>query len=269
MQPAEVRRMIVRHRHVAPMLSVLLSGTDARVRITDVEGEVILDRGSRTVAEDSPSSRYPIVVEGDTVAWVDGPRPAGAIAAVLSYAVSREMDKRSLAREALDRYRELNLIYDLAERIAGSPRVDDVAAVAAGEASRLPSGGEGFILLRSAESGALEPHPRTGPAGPLEASDPGDGLIGAIFAGEAEIVNDVASDPRTGAGGSPVASIVAAPLSVDGERLGVIGTASRTPLEFHAGDLKILVAIAALTGPAIAQAYRYDAIADPERDHSD
>ena len=28
MGPAELRRLIVRHRHVAPMLSVLLAGTD-------------------------------------------------------------------------------------------------------------------------------------------------------------------------------------------------------------------------------------------------
>ena len=48
MEPAELRRLVVRHRHVAPMLSVLLATTDASVRITDVDGEVILDRQPAT-----------------------------------------------------------------------------------------------------------------------------------------------------------------------------------------------------------------------------
>jgi hypothetical protein len=54
MGPAELRRLIVRHRHVAPMLSVLLAGTDARVTITDVDGEVILDRQGRDPGTDPP-----------------------------------------------------------------------------------------------------------------------------------------------------------------------------------------------------------------------
>ena len=44
MESAELRRLIVRHRHVAPMLSVLLAATNARVTITDAAGETILDR---------------------------------------------------------------------------------------------------------------------------------------------------------------------------------------------------------------------------------
>ena len=107
MESAELRRLIVRHRHVAPMLSVLLAGTNARVTITDAAGEMILDRQTATASAGSPAlatiERHAIKVEGATVGWVEGPRPAGAVAAVLSYACARETDKRALAREALDR----------------------------------------------------------------------------------------------------------------------------------------------------------------------
>ena len=37
--------------------------------------------------------------------------------------------------------------------------------------------------------------------------------------------------------------------------------ASKEPLEFQAGDLKILSAIAALTAPAVSQAQRYESVA--------
>lgn len=243
MESADLRRLIVRHRHVAPMLSVLLAGTNARVTITDVAGQVILDRQAGATADDTALGRHAIKVEGSTVGWVEGPRPAAAIAAVLSYAASRETDKRALAREALDRYRELNLIYDLADQIGATLEVDAVAAVAVAEASRLPSGGEGFLILRN------------GPDG----SQLDGGLLGAIHAGEAEIVNDVRTDPRASATERAIASLVAAPLRVRGERLGVIGTRSAEPIEFHASDLKVLTAIASLAAPTLEQAAAHEA----------
>ncbi|MDH4113824.1 MAG: GAF domain-containing protein [Actinomycetota bacterium] len=243
MEAAELRRLIVRHRHVAPMLSVLLASTNARVRITDASGDVILDRQIGSAPADAPLERHPIVIEGSTIGWVEGPRPAGAVAAVLSYACDREADKRALAREALDRYRELNLIYDLAEQIGATLQVDAVAAVAVEEAGRLPSGGEGFIVLRDGPEGAT-----------LDG-----GVLGAIFAGEPEIVNDIAGDPRATAAERTIASLVAAPLRIRGQRLGVIGTRSREPLEYHASDLKVLTAIASLTAPTLEQAATHEA----------
>lgn len=245
MEAAELRRLIVRHRHVAPMLSVLLASTDARVRITSTSGELILDRqaGQGPGLDDLPDEHHPILVEGHAIGWVDGPRPSGGIAAALSYACSRETDKRALAREALDRYRELNVIYELADRIGGNLEVDAVATIAAEEAGRLPSGGEGFVVVRG----------RPG----SEALD--GGILAAVDAGEAEIVNDVGADPRADADDRAFASMVVVPLLVRGERLGVVGTRSTTPVEYHASDLKVLIAVASLAAPTLQQAADHEA----------
>ena len=241
MEPAELKRLIVRHRHVAPMLSMLLAATDARVTITDSDGAVLLDRQDGAAADGA--DRHAIRVEGATIGWVAGPRPAAAVAAVLSYAASRETDKRALAREALDRYRELNLIYDLAETIGATLEVEAVLEVAIREAGRLPSGGTGFAVLVD---------------GPGSERLRG-GILGAILAGEPEIVNDVAGDPRATATERGLGSLVAAPLRVRGERIGVVGTSASGGTEFHASDLKVLTAIAALTAPALARAATHEA----------
>jgi adenylate cyclase len=242
MEGSDLKRLITRHRHVAPMLAVLLAATNARVTISDDAGAVILDRQAGGGSSDAPTERHPITVEGSTVGWVEGPRPAGAIAAVLSYAAARETDKRALSREALDRYRELNLIYDLADQIGATLEVDAVAAVAVAEASRLPSGGEGFVVLRSGS----------------DAASLDSGVLGAIAADEPEIVNDVAADPRATDEERQWASLVAAPLRVRGERLGVVGTRSSSPVEYHASDLKVLTAIASLTAPTLDQAATHE-----------
>src|SRR5207253_228824 len=132
----DLGRLIVRHRHVAPMLSALLSGTNAGVRIRDASGAVILEREAGGIGFES----FPIVVDGAPVGTVEGDRSARAVAAVLGYAVARESDKRSLAREALDRYRELNVVYELADRLSGELDRDAVAGILVAEASKLPAG---------------------------------------------------------------------------------------------------------------------------------
>ncbi|HEX5148728.1 MAG TPA: GAF domain-containing protein [Candidatus Limnocylindrales bacterium] len=259
MDAGELRRLIVRHRHVAPMLSVLLAGTDARVRITDLEGEVILDRQTGAASADAPVERHAIVIEGATVGWVEGPRPAGSIAAVLGYAGARETDKRSLAREALDRYRELNLIYDLADQIGAVLETDAIATVAVAEASRLPSGGTGFVLLLDEDGARLSARPsRADTTYPIAEHETAAGILGAILAGDPEIVNDVAADPRATEVERAFASLVAAPLRVRGERIGVIGTISTEPIEFHASDLRLLGAIASLAAPTFDQAAAHE-----------
>jgi hypothetical protein len=260
MDATELRRLIVRHRHVAPMLSVLLAGTDARLRITDLDGEIILDRQTGAAPPDAPTERHPIVIEGATVGWVEGPRPAGSIAAVLAYAGARETDKRSLAREALDRYRELNLIYDLADQIGAVLEIDAIAQVAVEEASRLPAGGTGFVLLLDDHGAHLSARPKAAGAKlPIADHAAGTGILGAVLAGDPEIVNDIAADPRATEAERVFASLVAAPLRVRGERIGVIGTISRQPIEFHASDLRLLGAIASLASPTFDQAAAHEA----------
>lgn len=245
MEP-DLARLIVRHRHVAPMLSALLSGTNAGVRITDAGGAVVLEREANGIGFE----KFPIIVEGRTIGWVEGDRLGRAIAAVLSYAVARETDKRSLAREALDRYRELNLVYELADRLSGELDLDAVGRIVAGEASRLPAGGDGFLLVTSGDRLSLV----AGGARELEGIAVGIGIVGAIAStGVAEEVNEVVADSRATAGERQFASLIAAPVVARGRTLGVVGAVSSTRAEYQAADLKLIAAIAAIAGPAIAQ----------------
>ena len=247
MEP-DLARLIVRHRHVAPMLSALLTGTNAGVRISGTDGVVILEREGSGIGFE----KFPITVEGRTLGFVEGDRTGRAIAAVLSYAVAREGDKRSLAREALDRYRELNLVYELADRLSGELDLASVSRTVVEEASRLPAGGSGFLLV--ADGTGDHRSLSGGDGGPLTAATTGEGIVGAVAASAvAEEVNDVGADPRATAAERVFASLIVAPVVSRGHTLGVLGAASRTPVAYQAADLKLLAAIAAIAGPALAQ----------------
>jgi hypothetical protein len=252
----DLARLIVRHRHVAPMLSSLLGGTNAAVRISDAAGTVILEREGGGIGSD----RFPIVVEGETLGWVEGDRTARAVASVVSYAVARETDKRSLAREALERYRELNLVYDLAEALSGLRSVPAIGQEAVAEVDRLPGRGTPFLLVASVD-GRLRT-PDGVPPGPIGDVAPGAGIVGGLGEGEPEIVNEPSADPRATPDERALGAIVLAPLRAKGRAIGVIGAATEEQHEYRAGDVKVLAAIAALTGPAIGQAMAREADAE-------
>lgn len=249
----DLPRLIRRHRHVAPMLSSVLGGTNAAVRILDAGGAVILEREGGGIGTD----RFPIVVEGQTVGWVEGDRVARAVASVVSYAAAREADKRSLAGEALERYRELNLVYDLAATLSSLRGVAAIGQAALAEVERIPGGGLGFLLI-GGDDGSLTT-PDGVPAGPIGDVVAGTGIVGGLGEGEPAIVNGLSDHPDSTELERGLGSLIVAPLRARGTAIGVIGAATTEPHEYRAADLKVLAAVAALTGPAIDQAVAREA----------
>jgi len=248
----ELRRLIVRHRHVGPLVASLLAGTDAQVTIRDAEGETILDRGGLGGGE-----RFPIVAEYDTIGWVEGGRTARVVATVLSYAASRERDKRSLAGEALERYRELSLIYDLADALGARDDEAAVGELVADQLARLPAGESTFVLAVG-EDGRLSPVVGTTVPDALAGARAGDGIVGGSAAPDAlpELVEEPAADPRATPGERAGGPVLVAPMRAGGRVTGVVGVIAAPGATMRAADLKVVSAIAALAGPALAHARR-------------
>jgi len=251
---SELRRLIVRHRHVAPMVSALLASIDAAVTIRDAEGVAILERGGPGgTGPADPTVRSEVAVGGDVLGWVEGGKAARGVASVLAYAAARERDKRSLANEALERYRELSLIYDLAAAIGGSDAVEPVVETAVAELSRLPHDARGFVLLADGDTLRCAPG-CDGEGCPIDDARLGIGIVGEVAAtGGAELVEDASGDPRATAAERAGGSLVVAALRSGDLTLGVVGATS-TGGPFRSADLKVVTAIAALAGPAIGRA---------------
>ena len=246
---SELRRLILRDHHVAPMVSALLAGTDAAVTIRDAHGATILERAGAGSGE----GHHEVSVDGETLGWVEGGRMARGVAAVLAYAAAREHEKRSLAGEALERYHELSLIYDLAAEIGRHSDVTAIAETAVNELSRLPNDARGFLLLLGSD-GMLHP-----PAGidligsAISGGRSGEGIVGAVVAsGSAEVVEDPSADPRATGAEIEAGALVAVALRAEDRTIGVLG-ATGTGGSFRAADLKVVTAIAALAGPAIGR----------------
>jgi GAF domain-containing protein len=79
-------------------------------------------------------------------------------------------------------------------------------------------------------------------------------VLGAIAASAvAEEVNDLGADPRATAAERGLASLIAAPIVARGRTLGLLGATSTGRVDYQGADLKLVAAIAAIAGPALAQ----------------
>lgn len=247
------RKLMTTNRGIAPLVAALLAALPGAAAVTDADGTLLVghDPGCR--------EEYPILLDGEVVGRVIGDEGAALLATVLAYVIEREAEKRSLARDGLDKYRELNLLYELSEKIGASLEVQSVATVAIEEACRRIKVGEGFVLVLEEATGMLEPIALPAEAQLLVTGIPvGEGVIGQIAeSGRAEVIVDLDADPRWSARERNLRSLVCAPLKARQRVIGVLGIGSAESTAYTAADLKFLSTIASQAAPAVDHAMLY------------
>ena len=266
MPPINLHKLLVRDKDVAALITTLIAVLDADVGIQDADGALLVGRMAS-----EPADRYPLALEDALLGWVVGDTSAVAVAAFVSHIVKREYEKKCLAREVLDRYRELNLLYDVSEKISASLQVAKIATVAIAEARRLIKSGGGLVLLLDPRMDRLRP---AGALGEQYIPDSGIrydiGILGGVAAsGKAEIVNELHADPRAVAPETALRSVVCAPLVAKQRVIGLLLIGSAEPVIYTAADLKFLSTIASQAAPAIDNAMLYERTVNEaqEREH--
>jgi serine phosphatase RsbU (regulator of sigma subunit) len=205
------------------------------------------------------AGRYPVILDGVRQGWVSGTEPARAVATLLDHLLSKEVERKALGAEVLHLYREVNLIYSFSEKLAALLDLKRVALTTLQEARYLIAASDGVIMLRD-DHGRLETIAAFGDAAAaLHEVRVGAGVIGGIVArGDPEIVNYVPVDPRAIREETAVGSLIAAPLKVGEQVIGIIALASVTPRTYTAGDLKLLNTLALQTATAIENARLFE-----------
>ena len=174
---------------------------------------------------------------------------------LVTWAMERAAERRRLADEALERYRELNLLYDLAEHSASlDPSV--IAEVATSRVVRICRRGVSVALVTERGDWLVRPIGESPDA--IEAGVPadgfpfGEGIVGGLASsGDGEIVNDPATDARATTAEKALGPLMVAPLVAGDRRFGVLLVTTRDGADFTAGEHRMLSAVAALTAPAL------------------
>jgi len=199
--------------------------------------------------------RYPVELAGEVVGWVAGDTKASSMAALLTFLINKELEKKALLVDTLDKYKELTLLYDIADKISVCLELKDVARVAIDEAKRLIKNVQNASVMLL-KNDVLEIVAASG----IEYTSktrfkPGEGIAGIVLStGKAEIVNNVARDARYVPGNKKTGSLLCAPLKVKDRVIGVLNISNDAPVVYTSGEMKLLSILSSQVASAIENA---------------
>jgi serine phosphatase RsbU (regulator of sigma subunit) len=248
--------------------NILLSQLEEPIGILDVEGN--LQFGDERSILDGTGVRTPIQFEDMLVGWLvvgNESIQQTTVLALLDFLIRNEAEKRSLAFEVLDRYRELHLLYRLSEKLGSSLEPDVIATTALSEVCSLIQTAGGMIILDRTRGGGRKVIANCGNPYRLRIDLPhAENILDRVSqSGMAEIANDVTTRDYFEDGGSAEISLLCAPLKTEKRISGIIILVNDPAKPFTAGELKLVSAIAMQTAPAIEIAYLHQLEIEKER----
>jgi adenylate cyclase len=255
-----LKRLI--QKRAGSILSEIIKATDASISIQDRDYRVLIGDDHQGLL-----GGYPVEVSGEVIGWVSGGDKAASVAALLTYLSDRELEKKTLGLEALEKYKEINLLYNISEKIATSLDLEEVGRLIIEEAKRSITATGASIMLLDEETERLEIISSFGKQY-SEKTDlrTGYGIAGnVIIHGNAEIVNDVLADPRYIDRKNGIQSMICAPLKTKGRSIGVINLSSEEPVFYRAADLKLLTTLASQAASVIENAILHKKKLNEER----
>ncbi len=161
------------------------------------------------------------------------------------------LEKRAVTREALDRYREVNLLYNLGETLTTCLDMDELLQLMLTEASQIIQAQSGIVLLHQPENQKLTLAASTGSAADIE-------VIVTEGLSLAETVTETGK-PQITNGGEHHPPLLAVPLLTTDRRLGVILLGDKKGI-FTAGDEKLLTALAWQAAIALENARLFESV---------
>jgi len=212
-----------------------LLGTPAAIE--DLDGAIV-------IGERNDGIRYPIELEGETLGWVIGGDKASYVASLVASFGIKEQERRALAQETLDRYKEISLIYNFMGKIALCLKLEEVTKLVVEETRRNIKSTSASVMLLNQRTRNLEIAAASGKEySPKTTLKPGVGIgiAGSVFfSGTAEIVNNVSTDPRYIKGANRAGSLMCAPLKTRDKVIGVINVSSEESVVYTAANLRML-----------------------------
>lgn len=183
------------------------------------------------------------------------------VASFIEFWLTKELDKRSLAAEVLDNYRELNLFYRFSEKLGSSLDIGVIAQMALDEICPPIHAQEGFVALLDSDGEMLDLIAAYGvdqPECPWLV-DSKEVIARVINTGTAEIVFDEPRgypDNKPGFKEEPSAvTLLCAPLKTEQKISGIVFLVGESDRQFTAGDLKLVNAVTLQTAAAIENAF--------------
>ncbi|MBP0007714.1 MULTISPECIES: diguanylate cyclase domain-containing protein [unclassified Roseofilum] len=209
---------------------------------------------------------YEIVVEDKILGWVVSENIHNSVAQLVIYLIEIEVNKKVLAADALDKYEELNFLYDISSKISTCLHVHEVIKLMANEAFKQIPGNALVVMIYNAYEQSMQTfYPKADENQVIlgKKIPTNIGIYGSVFnSGKAEIVNQVTLDPRFIPQEFEIVSMMCCPLMTQTGKLGIIQISSDRTLDYTAQDLKLFTALASQAAASIQNALFYEQLRD-------
>lgn len=253
-------------------LSGSLSSADLR-RLA-ATGGLALEDANGTLLAGTPGGddRAAIVAGGETLGWVSAEGGAQAIAHVIAELAERADELDEMARELLDRYEEVTILYALAEALGSVVEIETQCEVALEKALLTIGAQRGYVGLL--ENGELRVTAAVGAGGP-GAGDPvppARGITARVAETGRPLLLHTEEQLEGGeASTAPLEAVLSVPVAAFSEG-GLRGTLGALTLvgkpegeRFSAGDGKLAAAVAAQLAAAIQKTRYVEELREAER----
>ena len=180
------------------------------------------------------------------------------LSAVLTQFASLGFEKRMIAEDALDKYREITLLYAIGETISSCLDVDQIAHLILETNQSFVKAENSSVMLLNQETRELEIKATNGLEQHVKAAlKEGVGIAGLVVqTGQPQIVNEPQAHPQFVQPTGLIRSLLCVPLKVQEKVLGVINVSNKLSGEmFTAADEKLLTTLASQAAIAIENAH--------------
>ncbi len=241
-----ILKKFIKRKRLRYIIQQLVQSADIQFHLEDIGGTVVWGKNK------CEESRFLLAFEDQQLGYLVGEPKAEGIANLINHIIQREQEIKQLSQETIDTYREINVFYNLAERIATEIELEPVLEIAAEEAHRLVLSHCVCILMPNSD-GEFQPVSSTADLTEDTTLHPYlHKLISQLKeSGLTEVVE--VDHPE-----AQLKTILGCPLKLKDRLLGILALGFETRQEISARDIKVVSAIAAHTASAIANRMELD-----------
>jgi adenylate cyclase len=237
-------------------------------QVKDFEREPTQDNQTNQDTVNQQFLKVPILLGEEILGWVIGIEQVEQVANFLSYIADRDFERKTLAADALDKYREISLLYTISGKMSNCLDVKEISTLVIEEASRLISSTSASVMLHNESSDCLEMISAKGTADKIKDLKflTNQGIAGHVFnTGKPELVNDVTQDPRYMANENDCYALICVPILTKDKTLGVVNISNSEQINYTSQDLKLFTALVTQASGAIENAILHESKLREER----
>ena len=220
----------------------------------------VYDIAGKKIYGDVQEENYRVeLTRNDTpVGYILGEKTISLLGQAVQEVLDLELNKRELAAEVLDRYRELNLLYDLAELMTDCHDVDGISELVLSQANKVAPSDGGVILWNNTKTGAIAQVAHFGETLPAELLKLlQENIIRRVLhTGKGELIDTLSEDLSQE--NVSTESLLCVPFKSRSGVQGVMLLHNKTPTAYIAGTLKLVSSLAGQAAPAMESARLFD-----------